>query len=124
MNRLFIRLYLDEDVDVLVAALLKGYGFEAVTTREAGRLGSEDEEQLAHAVRKGMAVLTHNRVHFEGPGGRLRRGGPGAPGHPHRGAASAVRDGPAGGASPQPGHSRRNEESGALCLIAERAMMR
>lgn len=65
MNRLFIKLYLDEDVDVLVADLLKVYGFTAVTTREMNRLGSEDGEQLAYAVSEGMAVLTHNRVHFE-----------------------------------------------------------
>ena len=65
MKGLFIKLYLDEDVDVLVAELLQVYGFTAVTTREADRLGSEDDEQLAHAVREGMAVLTHNRVHFE-----------------------------------------------------------
>ncbi len=65
MNRLFVTLYLDEDVDVLVAELLRRYGFEAVTTLEANRLGSEDEEQLAYAAREGMAILTHNRVHFE-----------------------------------------------------------
>ena len=44
MNRLFVRLYLDEDVDVLVAELLRSYGFTAVTTREVNRLESEDEE--------------------------------------------------------------------------------
>lgn len=65
MKELFITLYLDEDVDVLVAELLKVYGFTAVTTREVNRLGSEDDEQLAYAVSEGMAVLTHNRVHFE-----------------------------------------------------------
>ena len=65
MKELFITLYLDEDVDVLVAELLKVYGFTAVTTREVSRLGSEDDEQLAYAVSEGMAVLTHNRVHFE-----------------------------------------------------------
>ena len=65
MSRLFIKLYLDEDGDVLVADLLKAYGFEAVTARGAGLLGSEDDEQLAYAAREGMTVLTHNRVHFE-----------------------------------------------------------
>lgn len=65
MNRLFVRLYLDEDVDVLVAELLRSYGFTAVTTREANRLESEDEEQLAYAAGEGRAVLTHNRIHFE-----------------------------------------------------------
>ena len=32
---LFIRLYLDEDVSVLVAQLLNPYGFEILTTRDA-----------------------------------------------------------------------------------------
>src|SRR2546430_1649394 len=64
-QRLFIDLYLDEDVDVLVAQLLRARGFVAITTREAGQLGKTDEEQLAHASRDGKALLTHNRVDFE-----------------------------------------------------------
>ena len=38
MNRFFIELYLDEDVDVLVADLLRARGFVATTTRDAGKL--------------------------------------------------------------------------------------
>lgn len=38
MSRLFIELYLDEDVDVLVAALLRAQGFIAVTAQAAGRI--------------------------------------------------------------------------------------
>lgn len=41
-QRLFIELYLDEDVDILIADLLRGYGFIAETTRDAGQLGSSD----------------------------------------------------------------------------------
>ena len=37
MSRLFIELYLDEDVDVLVAGLIRACGFHAITTQEAGR---------------------------------------------------------------------------------------
>ena len=33
MNDLFIFLYLDEDVDVLVAQLIRARGFEVTTTR-------------------------------------------------------------------------------------------
>ena len=65
MNRLFIQLYLDEDVDVLVADLVKARGFSALTTREAGQLSNTDAEQFACAVDRKMALLTHNRVHFE-----------------------------------------------------------
>ena len=62
---LFIELYLDEDVDVLIADLLKSYGFSALTTRDAGQLRNSDEDQLAYATVQQKALLTHNRVHFE-----------------------------------------------------------
>ncbi len=65
MSQIFIRLYLDEDVNVLLAELLKVRGFEATTTQEASQLGKTDEEQLAYAVGQGMTLLTHNRVDFE-----------------------------------------------------------
>jgi predicted nuclease of predicted toxin-antitoxin system len=43
---LFIRLYLDEDVNVLVADLLRARGFDAITVRDAGQLRATDAEQL------------------------------------------------------------------------------
>ena len=65
MSRLFIELYLDEDVDVLVAELLRVRGFAAKTARGAGQLGKSDAEQLAYAVSQRMAFLSHNRADFE-----------------------------------------------------------
>jgi hypothetical protein len=65
VNRLFIELYLDEDVSVLVKKLVEARGFGAVTTQEAGQLGHSDAEQLAFAVRQQKTLLTHNRVDFE-----------------------------------------------------------
>ena len=65
MNRLFIHLYFDEDVDVLVAHLLRGRGFDATTTMDVGRVGTSDEQQLIYAAANEMAVLTHNRWDFE-----------------------------------------------------------
>lgn len=65
MNRLFASLYLDEDVDVLVAQLVTSHGFDAITSRDAGQLGRNDEEQLAYAVEHKRAFVTHNRTHFE-----------------------------------------------------------
>jgi hypothetical protein len=65
VNRLFIELYLDEDVSVLVADLLRARGFVATTTREAGKLGSSDLEQLEHAIIQDKTLLTHNRADFE-----------------------------------------------------------
>jgi predicted nuclease of predicted toxin-antitoxin system len=65
MSRLFIELYLDEDVDVLIAQLLRARGFVVVTTQETGQLRNNDAEQLAYAVSQHKTLLTHNRVDFE-----------------------------------------------------------
>lgn len=65
MKRLFIELYLDEDVDTLLATLARARGFAAETTVEAGNLGAGDEQQLVHAAERGLTLLTHNRAHFE-----------------------------------------------------------
>jgi hypothetical protein len=65
LSRLFIELYFDEDVSVLVAALIRARGFAVTTTVEAGNLGASDTEQLAHAVTRQQTFLTHNRADFE-----------------------------------------------------------
>ena len=64
-ERLFIRLYLDEDVHVLVGDVVSGYGFDAETTRDAERLGASDANQLTYAAKNQRALLTHNRLDFE-----------------------------------------------------------
>ncbi|MGL5793239.1 MAG: DUF5615 family PIN-like protein [Waterburya sp.] len=65
MSSLFIRLYLDEDVNVLIADLLNAKGFDVLTVRDAGQLQATDEEQLAYAVSQQRALVTHNRSDFE-----------------------------------------------------------
>ena len=65
MNDIFIKLYLDEDVDVLVAELLRSQGFQAITTNEVGRKGEEDPQQLKYAIAQQWAIVTHNRLDFE-----------------------------------------------------------
>lgn len=65
MTNLFIHVYVDEDVDVLVASLLRSRGFEATTAHQARQLGKTDVEQLEYAVSQGAAILTHNRTDFE-----------------------------------------------------------
>ncbi|NJL62505.1 MAG: DUF5615 family PIN-like protein [Methylacidiphilales bacterium] len=65
MSSLFIRLYLDEDVSVLVADLLNARGFDALTVRDAKQLQASDEEQLLYAVNQQRALVTHNRSDFE-----------------------------------------------------------
>ena len=65
MIRLFIDLYLDEDVNVLIADLVRARGFRVTTTQAAGQKATTDANQLAFATSQGKAILTHNRVHFE-----------------------------------------------------------
>lgn len=65
MSRLFIELYLDEDVDVLIAQLIRARGLIVVTTQEAGQLRNNDVEQWAYAVNQHKTLLMHNRVDFE-----------------------------------------------------------
>lgn len=60
-----MHLYLDEDVDVLVADLLRSQGFGATTTRDVGHIEWADDDQLAYAAAHGMAILTHNRGDFQ-----------------------------------------------------------
>jgi predicted nuclease of predicted toxin-antitoxin system len=65
MSRLFIELYLDEDVHVVIADLIKARGFQALTTRNAGQLQNSDPEQLGYAINHQKTLVTHNRVDFE-----------------------------------------------------------
>ncbi len=65
MKQLFIDLYLDEDVDVVLSHLVRARGFRVMTTQEAGHVGNTDAEQLAFATDQGKTILTHNRIDFE-----------------------------------------------------------
>ena len=62
---IFAKVYLDENVDILIANLLSVRGFEATTTLEQGMLGKSDEAQLAYAASSKYCLLTYNRVDFE-----------------------------------------------------------
>lgn len=63
--KLFIELYLDEDVSVLLADLLRARGYDVTTALEAGMLCKDDPDQLIYAVSSERCILTHNREHFE-----------------------------------------------------------
>jgi predicted nuclease of predicted toxin-antitoxin system len=89
LSRLFCELYLDEDVSVLVADLLRSRGFSATTTLEAGNRGSSDARQLSFAVSQQKALLTHNRADFEHLARRYF-----AAGETHHGIIIAVRRSP------------------------------
>lgn len=89
MNQPFMQLYLDEDVDILIANLVRARGFSVTTTQEAAHIGSSDEEQLAHAVIVESTFLTHNREDFESLGKEYF-----ATGREHHGIIIAVRRSP------------------------------
>lgn len=55
-----ISLYLDEDVRVLLAEILRNRGYHAYHVLEVERTGKSDSEQFAYAIRNKMAILTHN----------------------------------------------------------------
>ena len=65
MNDIFIELYTDEDVSVIIAKSVKARGFSVLTTHEAENLGRSDSEQLEFAADQKRVLLTHNRVDFE-----------------------------------------------------------
>ena len=65
MNSLFIALYLNEDVDILIADFLRSGGFSATTVRKAGQLQNSDDDQLAYAAHCRCALVTHNCIDFE-----------------------------------------------------------
>jgi len=59
-------LYLDENVDVQLAAMLQKIDCNALTALEAGRAnqGISDEDQLAFATEHGRALFTFDLVDF------------------------------------------------------------
>jgi predicted nuclease of predicted toxin-antitoxin system len=65
VSDLFICLYLDEDVYVLVADLLRARGFDVITARDARKLQATDAEQLAYSIGQARTLVTHNRTDFE-----------------------------------------------------------
>jgi predicted nuclease of predicted toxin-antitoxin system len=60
-----VRLYLDEDVNILLATLLRSRNISVVTTVESKMRGTTDEEQLRFATRHSLSIVTHNRIDFE-----------------------------------------------------------
>lgn len=63
-EKLFLSLYLDEDVSVKIAANLKNRGFDVLHAVDAKMLSASDEEQLNKAVIEQRTFLTHNKKHF------------------------------------------------------------
>jgi hypothetical protein len=59
-----IRFFTDEDVYGSIAPALRGCGYDAVSTPEAGRIGESDDSQLAWAASQGYVLVSFNVGHF------------------------------------------------------------
>jgi predicted nuclease of predicted toxin-antitoxin system len=75
-----IKLYFDNDVNLLVIPDLRAEGYDVQTSPEAGNERASDEEQWGYATAQGRVLLTFNRRHFR----RLQREWQAA-GKPHAG---------------------------------------
>lgn len=60
-----LRVYLDEDVDVLLADLLTAHGLDCQTALATGHIGWSDEAHLEFCSQDARVIVTHNRVDFE-----------------------------------------------------------
>ncbi len=60
-----VKLYLDENIDVLLAILLRARNINVITTVEAENLGKSDPLQLEYSISNSLSITTHNRVDFE-----------------------------------------------------------
>jgi predicted nuclease of predicted toxin-antitoxin system len=59
-----VKLLLDEDVWVGLAAVLREAGHDALSVNELARKGLADEDQMAFAAAEGRAIFTHNIQDF------------------------------------------------------------
>lgn len=59
-----MRVYLDEDLSPVIAALLRKHGIDATTAYEVGNVQLDDRAQLAYAAREGRAIVTANVIDF------------------------------------------------------------
>ena len=55
-----LHIYTDEDVNPLLAEVLRERGYAATTVRECGKLGASDKEHLQYAADRRYTILTHN----------------------------------------------------------------
>jgi predicted nuclease of predicted toxin-antitoxin system len=63
-ERLFIALYLDENVPMSAATNLRSRGHDATTAQEAGLKGASDDQQMAFAIQSNRTLVTSNVRHF------------------------------------------------------------
>jgi hypothetical protein len=56
--------YLDHNVKLNIASLLRAWGHDATAVREMGQPRAGDEEHLLLAAQRGWILVTHNRDDF------------------------------------------------------------
>jgi uncharacterized protein with PIN domain len=59
-----ISLYLDEMIPVVLAPILRQYGYDVLAAKEVNMFGKSDEDQLTFAVSKKKAIITFNIKDF------------------------------------------------------------
>ena len=64
MTELFARLYLDENLPIVLAPMIQARGFFVTTAHAEGLLGAVDPDHLQYAASHGYCLVTHNRQHF------------------------------------------------------------
>lgn len=70
-----ILLFLDEDVDPLLAGTLRLRGIDAVSVHHLGLRGAPDHELLERATAEGRVLMTHNITDFVGLATRWAQAG-------------------------------------------------
>jgi predicted nuclease of predicted toxin-antitoxin system len=55
---------LDESVHQGLVLILRKFGYDAITTREAEQCGASDDRQLAYATLHGRVLVTYNTKDF------------------------------------------------------------
>ena len=63
-EKLFVSIYLDADVERMVARALRQQGYACRTADEVGMKRASDEAQLEYAAQMGYALVTYNVEHF------------------------------------------------------------
>lgn len=59
-----MKVYLDEDLSPVIAALLRKQGIDATTAQEVSNVQLDDRAQLVYAAREERAIVTANVVDF------------------------------------------------------------
>ncbi|MGC2236932.1 MAG: DUF5615 family PIN-like protein [Pyrinomonadaceae bacterium] len=62
---MFVKIYLDENISLLVPKIIRARGYEVLTAQEANNKGLCDDKQLEFASGQKSAILTHDCVDFE-----------------------------------------------------------